>query len=138
MCDCVGFPVVHHQSGGYNLTVALREDAFPMFFFFWFYLPLGFFGFSPLLYVTCSALNTIYQFWIHTRTVGKLGPLEWVLNTPSHHRVHHGSDPKYLDRNYAGVLIIWDRVFGTFLEEDEEPTYGVTEQVESWDPVFSH
>jgi hypothetical protein len=88
--------------------------------------------------LACSSLNTLYQFWIHTRLIGKLGPLEWVLNTPSHHRVHHGCDPKYIDKNYGGTTIVWDRLFGTFQEEEEEPTYGITKPLASWNPLWAN
>jgi sterol desaturase/sphingolipid hydroxylase (fatty acid hydroxylase superfamily) len=125
---------VHHQSEEYNLTVALRQGAFQQLFSWVFYLPLALLGFPPLVFLTCSALNTLYQFWIHTRLVGKLGPLEWVLNTPSHHRVHHGKNPKYIDRNHAGVFIVWDRWFGTFKQEEEEPVYGITTPIRTFDP----
>jgi len=130
--------VVHHQSEEYNLTVALRQGAFQQLFSWVFYLPLALLGFPPLVFLTCSALNTLYQFWIHTRLVGRLGPLEWVLNTPSHHRVHHGRNPKYIDRNHAGVLIVWDRLFGTFKEEEEEPVYGITTPIRTFDPLRAH
>jgi sterol desaturase/sphingolipid hydroxylase (fatty acid hydroxylase superfamily) len=130
--------VVHHQSEEYNLTVALRQGAFQQLFSWVFYLPLALLGFPPLMFLTCSGLNTLYQFWIHTRLVGKLGPLEWVLNTPSHHRVHHGRNPKYIDRNHAGTLIVWDRLFGTFKEEEEEPVYGVTSPLRTFDPLRAH
>jgi len=130
--------VVHHQSEEYNLTVALRQGAFQQLFSWAFYLPLALLGFPPLVFLTSSALNTLYQFWIHTRLVGRLGPLEWVMNTPSHHRVHHGRNPKYIDRNHAGVFIVWDRLFGTFKEEEEEPVYGITTPVRTFDPVRAH
>ena len=91
-----------------------------------FYLPLALLGFPPSWFAAIMSFNLLYQFWIHTRTIKTLGPLEWVLNTPSHHRVHHARNPKYLDRNYAGTLIIWDRMFGTFQAEEEEPVYGLT------------
>src|SRR5262249_31545420 len=84
------------------------------------------------------SFDVLYQFWIHTRTIGKLGPLEWVLNTPSHHRVHHARNPKYLDKNYAGTLIIWDRMFGTFQAEEEEPVYGLTKPLNSWNPIWAN
>ena len=84
------------------------------------------------------SLNLIWQFFCHTRFVGKLGPLEWIFNTPSHHRVHHGRNPKYLDKNYAGTLIIWDRMFGTFQKEEEEPVYGITKPLHSWNPVWAN
>lgn len=131
-----GGHVVHHQSEDYNFSVALRQGSFQILWTFMFYLPLALLGFETLTFVTVSALVTLYQFWIHTETIGKLGWLEYVLNTPSHHRVHHGRDPKYIDKNHAGVFIIWDRLFGTFQAEEERPTYGVTQPVNSWNPVL--
>jgi alkylglycerol monooxygenase len=130
--------VVHHQSEDYNLAVALRQGAVQPFFSSLFYLPLALIGIPPLVFAISSSLNTLYQFWIHTRLVGRLGPLEWVFNTPSHHRVHHGRDPKYIDRNHAGALIVWDRLFGTFQPEEEEPTYGITHALDSYDPIRAH
>jgi sterol desaturase/sphingolipid hydroxylase (fatty acid hydroxylase superfamily) len=130
--------VVHHQSEEYNLAVALRQGAFQGWFSWVFYLPLAVLGFPPLMFLTLSAFDTLYQFWIHTRVIGKLGPLEWVLNTPSHHRVHHACNPKYIDRNYAGTLIIWDRMFGSFKEEQDEPVYGITKPLRSWNPVWAN
>ncbi len=106
--------VVHHQSEEYNLTVALRQGALQPAFSWVFYLPLAVLGFPPAMFLAVSSFNTLYQFWIHTRLIGRLGPLEWVLNTPSHHRVHHGRNPRYIDRNHGGTLIVWDRLFGTF------------------------
>jgi len=133
-----GAHVVHHQSEEYNLAVALRQGAFQPLFSWVFYLPLAWLGFPPLMFLACSSFNTLYQFWIHTRTVGTLGPFEWIFNTPSHHRVHHGCDPKYVDKNYAGTLIVWDRLFGTFQKEEEEPTYGITKPLASWNPVWAN
>jgi len=130
--------VVHHQSEDYNLAVALRQGAVQPFFSSLFYLPLALLGIPPLVFAISSSFNTLYQFWIHTRLVGRMGPLEWVFNTPSHHRVHHGRDPKYIDRNHAGALIIWDRLFGSFQPEEEEPTYGITHALDSYDPVTAH
>jgi sterol desaturase/sphingolipid hydroxylase (fatty acid hydroxylase superfamily) len=130
--------VVHHQSEEYNLSVALRQGSFQQAFSWVFYLPLALLGFPPLMFLTCSSLNTLYQFWIHTRLIGRLGPLEWVLNTPSHHRVHHGRNPKYIDKNHAGTLIVWDRLFGTFKQEDEEPVYGITSPLRSANPVWAN
>jgi alkylglycerol monooxygenase len=127
--------VVHHQSEDYNLAIALRQAIFTTITAAPFYLPLAVLGVSPLVFLTCNALNTVYQFWIHTRLVGRLGPLELVLNTPSHHRVHHGINPRYIDRNHAGVFIVWDRLFGTFEPEGEEPVYGVVEGFESADSL---
>ncbi len=133
-----GGHVVHHQSEDFNLTVALRQSSTAFIWSFPFYLPLAFAGFDPLQFVTVGAFNLLYQFWIHTEHIGKIGRLESVLNTPSHHRVHHGRDPKYIDKNYAGVFIIWDRMFGTFKEEEERPTYGITKPVNSWNPVYAN
>lgn len=130
--------VVHHQSEEYNLTVALRQSALEGCFAWVFYLPLAVIGFPPAWYVAMSALNLLYQFWIHTEAIGSLGPLEWVLNTPSHHRVHHARNPKYLDKNYAGMFIIWDRLFGTFQPEEEEPVYGLTKPLQSFNPLWAN
>ncbi len=129
---------VHHQSEEYNLSVALRQGAFQSFFSWVFYLPLAVVGFAPATFITCSALNTLYQFWIHTRLIGTLGPIEWVFNTPSHHRVHHGRNPRYIDRNHAGVFIIWDRLFGTFVPETDEPVYGVVKPLQSTNPIWAN
>jgi alkylglycerol monooxygenase len=130
--------VVHHSSEDYNLAVALRQGTFQGFFSWIFYLPLALVGFPPPWFAATSSFDTLYQFWIHTRAIGKLGPLEWVLNTPSHHRVHHARNPKYLDKNYAGTLIIWDRMFGTFQVEEEEPVYGLTKPLNSWNPLWAN
>lgn len=130
--------IVHHQSEDYNLSVALRQSWLQSAFSWVFYLPLAILGFEPVMFLTISAFNTLYQFWIHTRVIKKMGPLELILNTPSHHRVHHGSDPKYIDKNHAGTLIIWDRMFGTFQQEEEEPHYGITTPLNSWNPVWAN
>jgi alkylglycerol monooxygenase len=130
--------VVHHQSEEYNLSVALRQSWLqnvPEAVFYW---PLAILGFPPKMFATVFALDVLYQFWIHTRLVGRLGPLEWVMNTPSHHRVHHGINPKYIDKNYAGVLIVWDRLFGTFQAEVEEPVYGTVKPLSSWNPLWAN
>lgn len=130
--------VVHHQSEEFNLIVALRQSALEHHIVFFFYLPLALVGFPVSWFLAMFAFNLIWQFWCHTRLVGKLGPLEWIFNTPSHHRVHHGRNPKYLDKNYAGTLILWDRLFGTFQEEQEEPVYGVTKPLKSWNPIWAN
>lgn len=125
----------HHSSEYMNFGTALRQKWNPWFeFFFW--LPLPFLGFAPWTIYVAFSFNLIYQFFTHTELVGKLPrPIEFVFNTPSHHRVHHGSDPEYLDRNYAGILIIWDRMFGTFTEEKQRPTYGLTKPVETYNLI---
>jgi sterol desaturase/sphingolipid hydroxylase (fatty acid hydroxylase superfamily) len=136
-----GGHVVHHQSEEYNLSVALRQSSFQVVWTFFFYLPLAFAGFNTLDFLLISSLNTLYQFWIHTETINRMGWFEYVFNTPSHHRVHHGRDPKYIDKNHAGTLIIWDRMFGTFQPEEERPTYGITKPINSWNGIwanFSH
>jgi hypothetical protein len=127
----------HHSSQEYNLAVALRQGAFQRLFSFPYYLPLAVVGFSPLQFMVCSQLNTLYQFFIHTRLVGKLGFLEYFMNTPSHHRVHHGVNPKYIDKNHGGVLIIWDKLFGTFQPEEEEPHYGTVKPLATLNPVWT-
>jgi alkylglycerol monooxygenase len=127
--------VPHHSSERYNLAVALRQSWTSPMTSFWFWLPLPLIGFPPLMILTVHAASLLYQFWLHTETIGRLGPLEWVLNTPSHHRVHHGSNPQYLDRNYAGVFIVWDRLFGTFEPEGERVRYGLVTNLESFHPV---
>jgi alkylglycerol monooxygenase len=136
-----GGHVVHHQSEEYNLSVALRQSSLQVIWTFAFSLPLAFIGFETLDFALMSAFITLYQFWIHTETINKMGWFELVFNTPSHHRVHHGRDPKYIDKNHAGTLIIWDKMFGTFQKEEERPTYGITKPINSWNAVwanFSH
>jgi len=128
--------VVHHQSEEYNLTVALRQSALQPGFSWLFYLPLAVLGVPPLVFFVHASVNTLYQFWIHTRLIDRMGPLELFLNTPSHHRVHHGQNPEYIDRNHAGTLIIWDKMFGTFEPERAPVVYGVTEPSESWNPLW--
>ncbi len=130
--------IVHHQSEDYNLSVALRQSWLQGLFSWVFYLPLALAGFDPIMFLTISSFNTLYQFWIHTQMIKTMGPLEWVLNTPSHHRVHHGSNAKYIDKNHAGTLIIWDRLFGTFQKEEEEVVYGITKPLKSWNPVWAN
>lgn len=132
-----GSHAVHHQSEEYNLTVALRQAWFQGAFSFVFYLPLALLGFRPELFLVIASLQTLYQFWIHTKMIGKLpAPIEYIFNTPSHHRVHHGVNPKYIDRNHGGTLIIFDRMFGTFQQEEEEVVYGITKQPKSWNPLW--
>jgi alkylglycerol monooxygenase len=131
--------VVHHSSEEYNLAVALRQSSLHGLMTWVFYVPLALAGVPVAMFVVCYGVNLVYQFWIHTRAVGRLNPLtELVLNTPSHHRVHHGVNPKYQDRNYAGVFIVWDRLFGTFTPEEEEPVYGITHPLASWNPLWAN
>lgn len=129
--------IVHHSSQKYNLSTALRQTWTGILtgaFLFWFWMPL--LGFHPIMIMTLQAISLIYQFWIHTETIDKLPkPIELFFNTPSHHRVHHGSDPEYIDKNHAGILIIWDRLFGTFQPEIYRPTYGLTKNINTYNPV---
>jgi len=131
-----GGHVVHHQSEDYNLSVALRQGAFQKFGSFLFYLPLALLGFNPIMFIVVSQIQTLYQFWIHTKTINLLpAPIEFVFNTPSHHRVHHGRNPKYIDKNHGGTLIIWDRLFGSFQREEEAVVYGITKPLRTWNPL---
>ncbi|OLY92397.1 Sterol desaturase/sphingolipid hydroxylase, fatty acid hydroxylase superfamily [Cnuella takakiae] len=129
--------VVHHSSQHYNLAAALRQTwtgNLTGAFLFWAWMPLA--GFPPIYVLFMQQISLIYQFWIHTEWIDRLPrPLEFFFNTPSHHRVHHGSDAKYLDRNHGGVLIIWDRLFKTFQPEEEKPTYGLTTNIGSFNPI---
>lgn len=124
----------HHSSVNYNLAVALRQSWTEILYkyVFWMWLPL--IGFHPIMIFTMMGISLLYQFWVHTKTIKRLGPLEWIMNTPSHHRVHHASNVRYLDRNHAGIFIIWDRLFGTFQEElDEDPAiYGITSNIHTY------
>jgi alkylglycerol monooxygenase len=129
---------VHHQSEEYNLSTALRQSWFTGLTSWIFYVPLAVAGFSPLMFVLMRTVNTLYQFWIHTRSIGRLGVLEAFLNTPSHHRVHHGIDPRYIDTNYAGIFIVWDRLFGTFTPEQGEPVYGTVKPLASFNPFWAN
>ena len=130
------FHVVHHSSEHYNLSVAVRQSWFSGILHWLFYAPIMLLGFAPWMFALMHGFNLIYQFWIHTKFVRKLGWLEYVLNTPSHHRVHHGVNDIYLDKNYAGVLIIWDRLFGSFTPETEEPRYGIIKPLASYNPLW--
>jgi sterol desaturase/sphingolipid hydroxylase (fatty acid hydroxylase superfamily) len=130
------FHVVHHSSEHYNLSVAVRQSWFSGILHWVFYAPLMLIGFAPWMFALMHGFNLIYQFWIHTKFIGKLGWLEYIFNTPSHHRVHHGVNEPYLDKNYAGVLIIWDRLFGSFVDETEEPRYGIIKPINSYNPLW--
>jgi len=127
--------VVHHSSRHYNLSTALRQTWVPMTYFpFW--LPLLVLGFAPWMVLLAQAWSLIYQFWIHTERIGRLPRwAEAVLNTPSHHRVHHGANEQYLDRNYGGILIVWDRLFGTYEPEGDRVRYGLTTNLTTFNPV---
>jgi sterol desaturase/sphingolipid hydroxylase (fatty acid hydroxylase superfamily) len=129
---------VHHSARQITLSVAYRLGWTQFLAGPWLFLvPVCWIGFDPRAVVLMYAASLLYQFWLHTEVVPKLGPLEWVFNTPSHHRVHHAIEPEYLDRNYGGVLIIWDKLFGTFAPEgDNAPrTYGLVHQIDTLNPV---
>lgn len=128
---------VHHSSEKYNLASALRQTwTGNITFSYVFYLWMPIVGFHPIVIIIMQQISLLYQYWIHTETIGKMWrPFEYIFNTPSHHRVHHGSDVEYLDCNYAGILIIWDRIFGTFVEETHRPKYGLVENVNTYNPV---
>lgn len=130
--------VVHHQSEDYNLAVALRQALLTNITVIPFYFPLALLGVPPLVFAAAKGINALYQFWIHTELIDRVGPLERVLNTPSHHRVHHAINPQYLDRNYAGILITWDRLFGSFEPERERPVYGITKPLRSLSPLWAN
>ncbi len=130
--------VVHHQSEDYNLAVALRQSITTGWSATPFYLPMALMGVPPLVFAITHALSTLYQFWIHTQLVGKIrGPVDWILNLPSHHRVHHAVNPQYLDKNYAATLIVWDRLFGTYIEEEEACVFGITKPLASFNPIWA-
>jgi sterol desaturase/sphingolipid hydroxylase (fatty acid hydroxylase superfamily) len=127
--------VVHHSSQHYNLGTALRQTWKGGFFSFVFWLWMPLVGFQPIMIFTMQAISLLYQFWIHTELVKHMGGLELVLNTPSHHRVHHATNPQYIDRNHAGILIIWDRWFGSFEPEQEPCVYGLTSNINTYNPL---
>jgi sterol desaturase/sphingolipid hydroxylase (fatty acid hydroxylase superfamily) len=128
--------VVHHSSESMNFSTAFRQSLmYPLAGMWLFWLPLVIIGFDPNWVVFVVLLNLGLQFFVHTQAVRSLGPLEWITNTPSHHRVHHGRNPQYIDKNYAGILIIWDKLFGTFAPEQETVEYGITKPVNSFNPI---
>ncbi len=132
--------VVHHQSEEYNLTTALRQTSGGIVNFV-FYIPLAILGFEPIIFIAVGSLNLVYQFWVHTRHIDKMPAwFEFIFVTPSNHRVHHGQNPVYLDKNHGGVFILWDRLLGTYQKElDEEPViYGVTVPLASWNPIWAN
>lgn len=128
--------VVHHSSENMNFSTAFRQSLMYPFAGMWiFWLPLVIVGFDPNWVVFVVLLNLGLQFFVHTQAVKSLGPLEWIFNTPSHHRVHHGRNPQYIDKNYAGILIIWDKLFGTFEPEVDTVVYGITKPINSFNPL---
>jgi alkylglycerol monooxygenase len=132
--------VVHHSSEDYNLSTALRQPSTYFLFSWIFYIPMALIGVPPLVFVVVGLIDLLYQFWVHTQLVGKLGWFDRVFCSPSNHRVHHGQNDYCIDKNYGGILIVWDRIFGTFTEEkdDEKPIYGIRGALQSWDPVWGN
>lgn len=131
---------VHHQSEDYNLSTALRQPATNWLAGWVFYLPMALLGYPPAVLVTVALIDILYQYWIHTQQVGRLGWLDGWLNTPSNHRVHHAVNDEYLDRNYGGILIIWDRLFGTYTPERDDPpcVFGTRLPLRSFDPLWAN
>jgi len=128
--------VNHHSSQTYNLSTALRQSWTGPLVGWVFWVPMALLGFHPLMMALAQSVSLLYQYWIHTELIGTMGPFGWIFNTPSHHRVHHGSNPQYLDRNYGGILIVWDRLFGTFEPEGQQATYGLTKNLTTYNPVI--
>jgi sterol desaturase/sphingolipid hydroxylase (fatty acid hydroxylase superfamily) len=126
---------VHHSSTDYNLTVASRLSWVETCFLWVFYIPMALLGFDPLQILIAVQISAVYQTWIHTQKIGKLGILEKILNTPALHRVHHASNRRYIDKNFGGIVIIWDRLFGTYQAETETPVYGLTENINTNNPI---
>jgi alkylglycerol monooxygenase len=132
--------VVHHQSEDYNLSTALRQTGSGVLLGWLFYLPMAILGYPLEVFVVVALIDLLYQFWVHTELVGRLGWFDRVFCSPSNHRAHHAVNDKYLDHNYGGVLIVWDRLFGTFIEEDDTdpPVYGTRSPLRSWNPLWAN
>src|SRR3954469_12144480 len=131
-------PVVHHQSQEYNLSTALRQTSSGALLGWIFYLPMALAGVPPLVFGIVGLIDLLYQFWVHTEHVPKLGWFDRWFCSPSNHRVHHAVNDRYLDRNYGGMLVVWDRLFGSFEEEGERCVYGTRSPLDSWDPLWSN
>jgi sterol desaturase/sphingolipid hydroxylase (fatty acid hydroxylase superfamily) len=131
---------VHHQSEDYNLSTALRQTSTGWIFGWVFYVPMALAGYPPRVFAAVALVDLLYQYWVHTQQVGRLGWFDRVFCSPSNHRVHHAVNDEYLDRNYGGILILWDRLFGTFVEErDDLPcTYGTRQPLRSWNPLWAN
>jgi len=132
--------VVHHQSEDYNLSTALRQTGSGVLLGWLFYLPMAIVGYPLEVFVVVALIDLLYQFWVHTELVGRLGWFDRVFCSPSNHRAHHAVNDRYLDRNYGGILIVWDRLFGTFVEEDDTdpPIYGTRSPLRSWNPLWAN
>ena len=132
--------VVHHQSERYNLSTALRQTGSGVLLGWLFYLPLAVLGVPLKVFVVVALIDLLYQFWVHTEQINRLGWFDRVFCSPSNHRAHHAVNDRYLDRNYGGILIVWDRLFGTFVEEDDNdpPVYGTRSPLRSWNPLWAN
>ena len=134
-----GAHVVHHQSREFNLSVALRQSWTQNILSFFLFLPMAFLGFNPIYIVAAAGIDTLFQYWIHTKAINKMPRwFEFIFNTPSHHRVHHATNPQYLDKNYAATFVLWDRLHKTYAEEVETPVYGITKPFNSLNPVWAN
>lgn len=128
--------VTHHSSVKYNWSVSFRL-GWTQHIKFIFFLPAALMGFDPVVFFICHQIEVLYQFWIHTEYIKKLPkPIEYIFTTPSHHRVHHAKNEKYINKNYGSTFIFWDRMFGTFQPEEERPDYGITKQISSYNPIY--
>lgn len=132
--------VVHHQSERYNLSTALRQTSSGVLLGWMFYLPMAVLGYPVEVFAVVAIIDLLYQYWIHTELIGKLGWFDRVFASPSNHRAHHAVNDRYLDRNYGGILILWDRMFGSFVEEDDidKPIYGTRAPLRSWNPLWAN
>tara|TARA_Y100001970_G_C14190321_1_gene834969 strand:- start:623 stop:1924 length:1302 start_codon:yes stop_codon:yes gene_type:complete len=132
--------VVHHHGEEFNLSTAMRQTSTGFLWKWVFFLPMFLIGIPPNVFVTVAGINLIYQFWVHTEHIGKLGVLEYIFITPSNHRIHHAQNDDYLDANYGGVFIIWDRIFGTYIDErdDLKPVYGTVKPLKTFNPLWAN
>ena len=132
--------VIHHSSEEFNLSTALRQSSTGLLFRWIFYVPLALLGYPLEVFLVVGLIDLIYQYWVHTQLIGKLGWMEKVFVTPSNHRVHHGQNDYCIDKNYGGIFCIWDRMFGTYADErdDEKPTYGIRKPLQSWNPLWAN
>jgi alkylglycerol monooxygenase len=132
--------VVHHSSEEFNLSTALRQSSTAFLFRWIFYVPMAMLGYPVVVFLAVGLIDLLYQYWVHTQLIGKLGWIEKVLVTPSNHRVHHGQNDYCIDKNYGGILCLWDRLFGTYSDErdDEKPVYGIRQPLNSWNPLWAN
>jgi alkylglycerol monooxygenase len=132
--------VVHHSSEEFNLSTALRQSSTGFLFRWMFYIPLALLGYPVQVFIVVGLIDFLYQYWVHTQLIGKLGWMEKVFVTPSNHRVHHGQNDYCIDKNYGGIFCIWDRMFGTYADErdDEKPVYGIRKPLGSWNPLWAN